>query len=51
MPSLSVGNVENGQMGVVLKRMMMRAAATIAKKGKIQSLVTGESLGQVSSQT
>ena len=44
-------NVENGQMGVVLKRMMMRAAATIAKKGKIQSLVTGESLGQVSSQT
>ena len=38
-------------MGVVLKRMMMRAAATIAKKGKIQSLVTGESLGQVSSQT
>ena len=44
-------NVENGQMGVVLKRMMMRAAATIAKKGKLQSLVTGESLGQVSSQT
>lgn len=44
-------NVENGQMGVVLKRMMMRAAAQIAKRGKIQSLVTGESLGQVSSQT
>ncbi|MFT5758984.1 MAG: thiamine biosynthesis protein ThiI [Alteromonadaceae bacterium] len=44
-------NVENSQMGVILKRMMMRAAATIAKKGKIQSLVTGESLGQVSSQT
>jgi len=44
-------NVENGQMGVVLKRMMMRAAAQIAEKGKIQSLITGESLGQVSSQT
>lgn len=44
-------NVENGQMGVVLKRMMMRAASQIAKKMKIQGLVTGESLGQVSSQT
>ncbi len=44
-------NVENGQMGVVLKRMMMRAAAQIAEKRGIQSLVTGESLGQVSSQT
>lgn len=43
--------VENGQMGVVLKRMMMRAAAQIAEKAGIQSLVTGESLGQVSSQT
>jgi len=43
--------VENGQMGVILKRMMMRAAAKIAKKGKIESLVTGEALGQVSSQT
>ncbi|MGJ8691984.1 MAG: tRNA uracil 4-sulfurtransferase ThiI [Thalassotalea sp.] len=44
-------NIENGQMGVVLKRMMMRAAANVAGKLKIQSLVTGESLGQVSSQT
>ncbi|QBG37082.1 tRNA uracil 4-sulfurtransferase ThiI [Litorilituus sediminis] len=43
--------VENGQMGVVLKRMMMRAAAKVAEKAKIQALVTGESLGQVSSQT
>ncbi|NQY65823.1 MAG: tRNA 4-thiouridine(8) synthase ThiI [Alteromonadaceae bacterium] len=43
--------VENGQMGVILKRMMMRAATTIAAKGNIQALVTGESLGQVSSQT
>jgi thiamine biosynthesis protein ThiI len=44
-------NIENGQMGVVLKRMMMRAASVIAEKRGIQSLVTGESLGQVSSQT
>ena len=43
--------VENGQMGVILKRMMMRAATKIAAKGKIQALITGESLGQVSSQT
>ncbi|GAA5139024.1 tRNA uracil 4-sulfurtransferase ThiI [Thalassotalea piscium] len=43
--------IENGQMGVVLKRMMMRAAAKIAESRGIQSLVTGESLGQVSSQT
>jgi thiamine biosynthesis protein ThiI len=43
--------VDNGHMGVILKRMMMRAAAQIASKGKIQSLVTGEALGQVSSQT
>ena len=44
-------NIENGQMGVVLKRMMMRAAAKIAQKTGIQALVTGEALGQVSSQT
>ena len=43
--------VENGQMGVILKRMMMRAAAKIAEKRGIQALVTGEALGQVSSQT
>lgn len=43
--------VENGQMGVVLKRMMMRAGAQIAEKRGIQALVTGEALGQVSSQT
>ncbi|WP_068545602.1 tRNA uracil 4-sulfurtransferase ThiI [Thalassotalea crassostreae] len=43
--------VENGQMGVVLKRMMMRAAAQVADKMGIQALVTGEALGQVSSQT
>ncbi|PHR82226.1 MAG: tRNA 4-thiouridine(8) synthase ThiI [Colwellia sp.] len=44
-------NIENSHMGVVLKRMMIRAATKIAERGKIQALVTGESLGQVSSQT
>jgi thiamine biosynthesis protein ThiI len=43
--------VDNSQMGVVLKRMMIRAASAIAKQRNIQALVTGESLGQVSSQT
>ncbi|KPZ58895.1 tRNA uracil 4-sulfurtransferase ThiI [Pseudoalteromonas sp. P1-7a] len=44
-------NVENSQMGVVLKRMMMRAGSQVAEKLNIQALVTGESIGQVSSQT
>lgn len=43
--------IDNGQMGVVLKRMMMRAASKIAQKVGIQALITGESVGQVSSQT
>jgi thiamine biosynthesis protein ThiI len=43
--------IDDGQMGVVLKRMFMRAAGMIADKFGIQALVTGEALGQVSSQT
>jgi thiamine biosynthesis protein ThiI len=43
--------IDNGLMGVVLKRMMMRAASQVAEKLNIKALVTGESLGQVSSQT
>jgi thiamine biosynthesis protein ThiI len=43
--------VDNGQMGVILKRMMMRAGALVAERLEIESLVTGEALGQVSSQT
>lgn len=43
--------IDNGLMGVVLKRMMMKIAAEIADRFQIQGLVTGESLGQVSSQT
>ncbi|CZF77337.1 tRNA sulfurtransferase [Grimontia celer] len=43
--------VDDGQMGVVLKRMFVRAASMVAEKFGIQALVTGEALGQVSSQT
>lgn len=43
--------VDDGQMGVILKRMMVRAASRIAEKYGVQALVTGEALGQVSSQT
>lgn len=43
--------VENSQMGVILKRMMMRAADRIAQQFEINALVTGEAMGQVSSQT
>lgn len=38
-------------MGVVLKRMMVRAASQMAERYGVQALVTGEALGQVSSQT
>ncbi|OED66945.1 tRNA 4-thiouridine(8) synthase ThiI [Vibrio tasmaniensis ZS-17] len=44
-------NVEDGQMGVVLKRMFMRAGGMVAERFGIEALVTGEALGQVSSQT
>lgn len=43
--------IDNNQMGVVLKRMMVRAASMVAERYGIQALVTGEALGQVSSQT
>lgn len=44
-------NVKNSHMGVVLKRMMLRAASQVAKDMDVQALVTGESIAQVSSQT
>ena len=43
--------VENSQMGVVLKRMMLRAATRIADDMQLDALLTGESVSQVSSQT
>src|SRR5690625_5153738 len=38
-------------MGVILKRMMLRAATDVAEALKLPALVTGESVAQVSSQT
>lgn len=46
-----LGKVDNSQMGVVLKRMMLRAATHMAKTLHIDALVTGEAISQVSSQT
>jgi thiamine biosynthesis protein ThiI len=43
--------VDSSQMGVILKRMMLRCAAQIAAGLHIEALVTGESVAQVSSQT
>lgn len=44
-------NVHHSHMGVVLKRQMMRAAERVADEMKIDAIVTGESIAQVSSQT
>jgi len=46
-----LSKVSNSQMGVVLKRMFMRAASEAARIHKIEALVTGEAIAQVSSQT
>ncbi len=43
--------IDDGQMGVILKRMMVRATSKVAERYGVQALVTGEALGQVSSQT
>jgi len=43
--------VDPANMGVVLKRMMLRAAEKIAERADIQAMVTGEAIAQVSSQT
>lgn len=43
--------VDDSQMGVVLKRMMLRAATVVAGAWGVEALVTGESVAQVSSQT
>lgn len=46
-----LSTVRNAYMGVVLKRMMYRAATAIADAMHIDALLTGESVSQVSSQT
>lgn len=43
--------VDNSYMGVILKRMMLRAATKAAEGLELPALVTGESVAQVSSQT
>lgn len=43
--------IVDGYTGVVLKRFFYRVANAIAAKFKIDGIVTGEALGQVSSQT
>ena len=43
--------IDTGQMGVVLKRMMLRAASRVADRMNLPALVTGESVAQVASQT
>jgi len=46
-----LARVENSQMGVLLKRMMLRVADRVADELEIDALVTGECVAQVSSQT
>jgi thiamine biosynthesis protein ThiI len=46
-----LAKVDNSQMGVILKRMMLRAASRMAERLEINALVTGEAISQVSSQT
>jgi len=43
--------IDPANMGVVLKRMMLRAADKLSERGKWNALVTGEAISQVSSQT
>ncbi|KJZ15899.1 tRNA s(4)U8 sulfurtransferase [Marinomonas sp. S3726] len=43
--------VDNSQMGVILKRMMLRAAGKVMEDLGAKALVTGECVAQVSSQT
>ena len=44
-------SIDHTHMGVILKRLMMRAANQISEKINAKAVVTGESLAQVSSQT
>lgn len=46
-----LNRVDQSQMGVILKRMMLRVAEKVATEFNAPALVTGEAVGQVSSQT
>jgi thiamine biosynthesis protein ThiI len=43
--------IHHSQMGVVLKRMMLRVGEKVANEFDIPAMVTGQAVGQVSSQT
>ncbi|QKF73037.1 tRNA uridine 4-sulfurtransferase [Aliarcobacter faecis] len=44
-------DISPSYMGVMLKRLMIQAAQRVAKELKIDAIITGESVAQVSSQT
>lgn len=44
-------NCPEEHLTLIMRRMMMKTAEKLAKRGKSQALITGESLGQVASQT
>ncbi|MBV1911416.1 MAG: tRNA 4-thiouridine(8) synthase ThiI [Kangiellaceae bacterium] len=46
-----LNKVDQSQMGVILKRMMLRVADQVAEEFNAPAVVTGEAVGQVSSQT
>lgn len=46
-----LSKVDPSCMGVILKRMMFRAASVVADRSKADAFVTGEAVAQVSSQT
>lgn len=46
-----LAKIDDGQMGVVLKRMMVRAGSRVAERLGVPAIVTGEAVGQVASQT
>ena len=46
-----LSSVSEGYVVIILRRLMMRLASRLARRIKAKALVTGESLGQVASQT
>jgi tRNA uracil 4-sulfurtransferase len=47
----AIAGLDSRVTTVVFRRFIMRAAESLAKRGRIPALVTGESVGQVASQT
>jgi len=46
-----IENCREDELTIIMRRFMMRIACILAEKLKIQSVTTGESIGQVASQT